>query len=111
TQACVATLDPIENHVRADVSAVFLPEDSKLGRLGFEGGGEIVLDVEGPDSPETFSGDTVDVGALSEEFFGLAIDPYARKGDARLESGVEIAAEAPAEGEFQRKLRSLLRKP
>ena len=37
-----------------------------------------MLDAEGPDSPETFTGDTIDVGALAEEFFGLAIDPYPR---------------------------------
>ncbi len=57
----------------------FCPRISKLGRLGFHSGGEIVLDAEGPDSPETFSGDTIDVGALAEEFFELAIDPYPRK--------------------------------
>ena len=67
------------------VEALFLPEDSKLGRHGFEDGGEILLDAEGPDSPETFSGDTIDVGALAEEFFGLAIDPYPRKPGASLE--------------------------
>jgi hypothetical protein len=109
-QACVVTLDPIEAHIEEEVSALFLPEDSKLGRLGFESGGEIVLDVEGPDSPEIFSGDTIDVGALAEEFFGLAIDPYPRKSGVSVEAPASGAGEQPVEGELQRKLRSLMDK-
>ena len=86
-QACVVTLEPIAAQIDEEVSALYFPEDSKLGRLGFHGGGEMHLDAEGPDSPETFSGDTIDVGALAEEFFGLAIDPYPRKrGRVRCES-------------------------
>jgi hypothetical protein len=109
-QACVVTLDPLEAHIEEEVSALFLPEDSKLGRMGFEGGGEIVLDAEGPDSPEIFSGDTIDVGALAEEFFGLAIDPYPRKSGASLEAPASDAGEEVVEGELQRKLRSLMDK-
>ncbi len=107
TQACIVTLDPVEAHIDEPVEALLLPEDSKLGRQGFEGGGEILLDAEGPDSPETFSGDTIDVGALAEQFFGLAIDPYPRKPGVSLEAADE---DEPAENEFQQKLRSLLGK-
>ncbi|WP_315919741.1 DUF177 domain-containing protein [Mesorhizobium sp. SP-1A] len=106
TQACVVTLDPIAAHLDEPVEGLFLPEDSKLGRHGFEGGGEIVLDADGPDSPETFSGDTIDVGALAEQFFGLAIDPYPRKPGATLDTGDDGGEES----EFQRKLKSLLGK-
>ncbi len=83
-QECVVTLDPLDARISEEFDAVFLPEDSKLGRLGFHRGGEIVLNSDGPDSPETFSGDTIDVGTLAEEFFALAIDPYPRKSDASL---------------------------
>ena len=107
TQACVVTLEPVASHIDEEVEALFLPQDSKLGRLGFEGGGEIMLDADGPDSPETFSGDTIDVGALAEQFFALAIDPYPRKPDAALDTAPEGEA---AESEFQKKLRSLLGK-
>lgn len=107
TQACVVTLDPVPAHVDEAVEGLFLPEDSKLGREGFEGGGEILIDADGPDSPETFAGDTIDVGALAEQFFGLAIDPYPRKQGASLPSGGDSE---PAESEFQQKLRSLLGK-
>ncbi|UCI05952.1 YceD family protein [Mesorhizobium sp. B1-1-8] len=107
TQACIVTLDPVEAHIDEPVEALFLPEQSKLGREGFEGGGEIILEADGPDSPETFSGDTIDIGALAEQFFGLAIDPYPRKPGA----SVDVADDdQPEESEFQKKLRSLLGK-
>ena len=107
TQACIVTLDPVAAHIDEPVEALFLPEESKLGREGFEGGGEIVLDADGPDSPETFSGDFIDVGALAEQFFGLAIAPYPRKPGAAIEAAGDDEAE---ESEFQKKLRSLLGK-
>jgi hypothetical protein len=107
TQACIVTLEPVTAHIDEPVEALFLPEQSKLGREGFDGGGEIILDADGPDSPETFSGDTIDVGALAEQFFGLAIDPYPRKPGASLDVAGDDQAE---ESEFQKKLRSLLGK-
>lgn len=104
-QECVVTLDPVENRIDEAVEGVFLPEDSKLGRLGFHDGGEIVLDAEGPDSPETFSGDSIDVGAFAEEFFALAIDPYPRKAGAAV---VEAADETDSpDGPLKEKLRQL----
>lgn len=107
TQACIVTLDPVSAHIDEPVEALFLPEDSKLGREGFEGGGEIILDADGPDSPETFSGDVIDAGALAEQFFGLAIDPYPRKAGAEIQAAGDDQSE---ESEFQKKLRSLLGK-
>lgn len=90
-QSCVVTLEPLETVIRERVEGVFLPADSKLGRRGFGEGGEVLLDAEGPDSPEIFEGDSIDVGALAEEFFGLAIDPYPRR------SGVSMTAAPAAE--------------
>ncbi|QPC93555.1 DUF177 domain-containing protein [Mesorhizobium sp. INR15] len=107
TQACIVTLEPVQAHVDEAVEALFLPEDSKFGREGFDSAGEIMLDADGPDSPETFSGDKIDVGALAEQFFGLAIDPYPRKQGVSLQAGTD---NEPAENEFQQKLRSLLGK-
>lgn len=97
TQNCVVTLDPVEQHISEEVSGLYFPEDSRIGREGFESGGEIILDPEGPDAPETFTGDTIDVGALAEEFFALAIDPYPRKPGVRLETAqdVEEAKDSP----------------
>jgi hypothetical protein len=107
TQECVVTLEPLAAHIDEEVEGLFLPDDSKLGRQGFEGGGEIVLAAEGPDSPETFHGDAIDVGALAEQFFGLAIDPYPRKPGVSLDSAAGADQE---ESEFQRRLKSLLGK-
>ncbi len=109
TQACIVTLDPVEAVIDEEVEGVFLPEDSKLARHGFNAAGEILLDAEGPDSPETFSGDTIDAGALAEEFFGLAIDPYPRKAGAAVAGAHEDDPE-PVESEFQKKLRSIAKK-
>ncbi len=106
TQQCVVTLEPLHASLEDAVEGVFLPADSKLGRLGFAGEGEILIDVDGPDSPETFTGDTIDVGALVEEFFGLAIDPYPRKPGAALGD----VQDAVPEGQLQEKLRMLTRK-
>lgn len=107
-QACIVSLEPVEAKIDEEVEAVFLPEDSKLGREGFHAGGEILLDAEGPDAPETFSGDSIDVGALAEEFFGLAIDPYPRKtGAAVAAAGDDVE---PVESEFQKKLRLIAKK-
>jgi hypothetical protein len=107
TQECVVSLDPIEAHIEEDVEGLFLPADSKLGRLGFDGGGEIVIDADGADSPELFSGDTIDAGELAEQFFGLAIDPYPRKPGVSLDTSGDNAVE---ETEFQKKLREALGK-
>ena len=107
TQECVVTLDPLQAHIEEAVEGLFLPEDSKLGRLGFEGHGEIHIDADGPDSPETFTGDTIDVGALAEEFFGLGIDPYPRKPDAGLPAGDDEEPSSEPAGPLQAKLRQL----
>jgi len=109
-QACVVTLEPVPDHIDEEIDSLFLPQDSKLGRLGFDGGGEIVLDAEGEDSPEVFEGDSIDVGALAEEFFGLGIDPYPRKQGATLEPGKPDDADEPQGGALSEKLASLLRK-
>lgn len=109
TQACVVTLEPVSSHIEEEVSAVFLPEDSKLGRLGFHGGGEIILDADGPDSPETFSGDSIDVGAVAEEFFALAIDPYPRKADATLPQTADPDTDDAPGNPLREKLRLLKR--
>lgn len=77
-QACVVTLEPVEETIDEEVSGLFLPEGSKLA-LPRTPEGEIILDAEGEDGPELFSGDSVDVGQLAEEFFALAINPYPRR--------------------------------
>jgi len=91
-QECVVTLEPLEAAIDEEVDAVFLPESSPLVRPeGSEG--ELFLSADGPDAPETFDGETIDAGALAEEFFALGIDPYPRK------AGAAVAAAKTAEPE------------
>lgn len=78
-QPCVVTLDPVEEEIGEEVSALFLPEGSKLAVPRRSVEGEILLDPEGDDAPELFSGDSIDVGQLAEEFFALGINPYPRR--------------------------------
>jgi len=78
-QACVVTLEPLDATIAEEVETVFVPEHSRLARIRLDESGEMLIDAEGPDMPETFSGDHIDIGAVAEEFFELAIDPYPRK--------------------------------
>ena len=84
-QSCIATLEPVDETVDEEFSALFLPEGSRLAVPQRLVEGEMILDAEGEDGPELFSGDTIDVGALAEEFFALGINPYPRKSGAQVE--------------------------
>lgn len=88
-QECVVTLEPVTGAIDEEVSATFLPEGSRLVVPAWSAEGEILLDPEGDDSPELFSGDTVDVGQLAEEFFAMGIDPYPRKQGVALDTDGE----------------------
>lgn len=105
-QACVVTLEPLAASIREAIDAIYIPEGSALAKRIADPSGEILVDPDGPDAPELFVGDTIDVGAVAEEFFALGIDPYPR-------SRAAAAAPAPEEEETPRadspfaKLRSL----
>lgn len=78
TQACIVTLEPLTARIDEPVEATFLPRNSKLLRLP-DPSGELMIDPDGPDAPEILDSDMVDVGALAEEVFAVALDPYPRK--------------------------------
>jgi uncharacterized metal-binding protein YceD (DUF177 family) len=80
-QSCVVTLDPVESRIDEQLEQIFVPEGSKLARVAANDTAEMVLDPDGPDSPEVFAGDAIDVGDVVTEFAALAIDPYPRKPD------------------------------
>ena len=79
TQACVVTLDPVEEVIDEEVEEIFVPEGSALARVPANDAGELVLDPDGPDLPELFVGDEIDVGAFVAEMVAMALDPYPRK--------------------------------
>lgn len=107
-QACIATLEPVDEEVDEDFSALFLPEGSRLAVPQQMVEGEMILDAEGEDAPELFSGDTIDVGALAEEFFALGINAYPRKEGAAAPSGDEEQEER--RGPLAEKLEALRKK-
>lgn len=92
TQACVVSLEPVTQEISEDFEALFVPENSKLARLDLDGG-ELVVDPESADAPETFSGDSIDLGATAAEFAALAIDPYPRKPGAAFDGYTESTPE------------------
>lgn len=95
-QTCSITLEPLPALIDADIDALFVPESSKLARPKLDEDGEMILDADGPDAPETFTGDQLDIGAIAEEFFALSIDPYPRKPGAALDLVQEIEEIKPA---------------
>lgn len=93
-QACVVTLEPVEAHIDEPVEVVFVPEGSKLARMPVASEtGEVLLDPEGPDAPEIFTGDTIDAGVVAAEHVALAIDPYPRKADVAFAGHTESTAQ------------------
>jgi uncharacterized metal-binding protein YceD (DUF177 family) len=92
TQACVVTLEPVKAVIEAPVEALFVPEGSRLARGDADSSGEVVVDPEGPDMPETFSGDEIDLGAVASEFAALSIDPYPRAAGAAFSPDVEAGS-------------------
>ena len=79
TQACVVTLEPVQSTVDEQVEAIFVPEDSRLARMPANDSAEMFVDPDGPDMPDTFTGDEIDIGAAVAEYAALGIDPYPRK--------------------------------
>ncbi len=67
-QSCVVTLEPIDATVSEEVDTIFVPENSRLAKIQLDESGELLLDADGADIPETFVGDKIDIGAVAEEF-------------------------------------------
>ena len=81
-QICVASLQPISTVIEDEFTAHFVPETSKLARRDDIQNGEIIIDVDGPDIPDTFTANTIDIGEVVAEYAALVIDPYPRDPEA-----------------------------
>jgi uncharacterized metal-binding protein YceD (DUF177 family) len=95
-QPCVVTLEPVEQAIEEDVRLLFIPERSRLSRIDGSASSELVLDPEGEDIPDSFSGDVIDIWPPVIEQIILAIDPFPRKPDASVD---ERYAAGPQDGE------------
>jgi uncharacterized metal-binding protein YceD (DUF177 family) len=93
-QPCVITLEPVFQDINETFRVTFLPERSALVAPVGRTDRELVLDPEGEDPPETFSGDAIDVWAVVFEVLLLAIDPFPRAQGAELATtGLDVADE------------------
>lgn len=90
-QTCVVSLVPVEQHIDEPFSLRFVRPEDAPGQP--KPGAEVVIDPDRPDPPEVLHGQAIDLGAVAEEAFVLAIDPYPRA------PGAVLPAEAgPAQG-------------
>ena len=86
TQQCVVTLEPIGSVIEEEIDLMLLPEHNAPAKPE-PVAREVIFDPDSEDDPETFRHGKIDVGAIAEEFFTLAIEPYPRSDDAVLAFG------------------------
>lgn len=92
TQACVVTLEPIPARIEEEFEVDF-SEGPDGGDL------ELELDAEAADGPEPLTGPEIDLGEVTAEQLGLAIDPYPRKPGAEVPEQWRAEPEAGPEAE------------
>ena len=89
-QACVVTLEEIENDIDEPIDLIFAPPEQipQMAALVDEAaqGGE-----ETPDPPEPIENGMIDLGRVATDALYLAVDPYPRKPGAVFEPVVEAA--------------------
>jgi uncharacterized metal-binding protein YceD (DUF177 family) len=83
-QTCVVSLVPVDEHIDQDFSIRYVRDPDRLPKPGEE----IVVDPDADDL-ELLEGQTIDVGALVEEYFALAINPYPRAPGAELPADID----------------------
>ena len=88
TQACVTTLEPVEDHITETFEGWFLDESqassferARRKKLEVEAGDMPLEDNEMPlveerDEPEVIVGGMVEVGELVAQYLSLALNPY-----------------------------------
>lgn len=101
TQACVVTLESVDNRVEEDFAVVY-------GEL--EEGGDISVDVDEDSAVEPLPEGPLDIGEAVAQELALALDPYPHAPGAALESpsGTE---QAPTERPNPFQVLANLRKP
>jgi uncharacterized metal-binding protein YceD (DUF177 family) len=82
-QPCVLTFVPVHQQIDEPIDRIFLPGREK--QTVAPGQPEVFIDLEDDDAPDYFEGHEVDLSDLVLETLALAIDPYPRAPDARLE--------------------------
>lgn len=97
-QTCVVSLVPVDQHIDETFTVRFVrPQDAPPGPRP---GAEVALDPDDPEPPEVLRGPSIDLGAVAEEAFVLAIDPYPRAPGAVLQVEASGAADEAAPSPF-----------
>ncbi len=91
TQACIVTLEPVEEHIREAVDIEFWPEHQLDAASRDE---NAAATFEASEPPEPISAGRIDVGVLAAEILASALNPYPRKADAEF-----VWQETPDEAE------------
>ena len=97
TQACAITGEPVHVEANDKFQALYVPTGSKLAQPKRDIDGEIILNPDGDDLPEEFSGDSIDLATIWSEFLLLAIDPYIKKDGATLREHIGEESSASLE--------------
>ncbi len=87
SQRCVISLEPVDQQIEEEINILYVEEGSPFAKQPSDASGELVLDPEGNDLPETLSSDVIRIDEVILEALALAIDPYPRL------RGVELSAE------------------
>ena len=105
---CVVTLEAFRARISEAISLVFEDVARNRGRGGIVG--EIVVPVELEDVPEPLEDGQIDLGAITQEFLALGLDPYPRRPGVSLQEAAPIV-DSPAPSPFAELAALLPRNP
>jgi uncharacterized metal-binding protein YceD (DUF177 family) len=86
TQTCSITLEAMNTKINHSFDQWFVHQGSRLAQPQLNEEGEIIVDLENPDLPDTYENDTIDFGMVILEQAVLAVDPFPRVEGAEFET-------------------------
>lgn len=93
-QKSIVTLEPVKQTIDEPFEAAFVRGARRPVDPLAADAGEIFVDPEAEDPPETFSGDSIDLGERLFEALTLALDPYPRRSGESFAGQPAAAADA-----------------
>lgn len=84
-QACVVSLEPVRQSVSETFAVVFAPEAEEGGGDGWDGAGELTVDLTAEDPPDPLVDGKIDLGEVVAEHLALALDPFPRAEGAEIQ--------------------------
>lgn len=85
TQACVVTLEPVQQVIDEPFRRTFLPPQAKAIEPKTVAEAEVVVAFDEDDPPDDLEGPVLDLGPILVEQLALALDPYPRAPGAKLD--------------------------